>query len=177
MRSDLGLAATSAGLPRRPGIAYALKICNPTRKSSSSGSTTLPRFPEQIKSGHYDDVNKHFTPKHFQPTLDGKRTVVLFDPKGLIAVSFEEMTNRMKAAGASFPPSLDDALAMGTQFPNRQKRNPIVFLQELSFAARTDLIVFLHSLGWNNTRRLDLIWTGINWRFRYDFRFAAVRES
>jgi hypothetical protein len=98
----------------------------------SCADPSIP-LPEQIRKGNYGYVNEHYTPQNFTLTLTGNREVVLFDPNGF--VSSKEMIRRMKRDGF-VPATIDDALAMGTKFPDRQKQNPIVS-SEPSSAIRT----------------------------------------
>lgn len=124
----------------------------------------------QIKRGNYNYVNPAINPQHFTLTLSGKREVVLFDPHG--TVSSEEMVRRMKQDGY-VPATLDDALSMGQQYPDRQRQNPIVFLGSVwpGFGGSRRVAVLSYWLG---ARRLSLSWFDSGWSDFY--RFAAVRE-
>ena len=70
------------------------------------------------------------------------------------------------------PAVLDDALAMGIQFPNRQRQNPIVFLGTIWSGAGGGRLVPVLGV-WIGLRELHLRWFGGVW----NCRFAAVRES
>ncbi len=126
---------------------------------------------EQVQRGNYNYANPAITQEHFSLTLSGGCEVVLFDPHG--TVSSEEMVRRMKQDGY-VPATLDDALAMGTQFPERQRQNPIVFLGSVwrdGDGSRRVPVLF----DWSGERGLGLGWFVYGWSVRC--RFAAVRES
>ena len=136
-----------------------------------------PKVPlaEQVRLGNYDYANPAFTtPGNFSLTLPaGKREVILYDPHG--SVSSEEMIRRMKAEHC-IPATLDDALAMGIQFPERQRTNPIVFLGTIW----CDGIGLRHVPVlnfWYGRRELNLSWFDDVWDDNAHGRFAAVRES
>lgn len=93
---------------------------------------TIP-LEEQIQRGNYDYINPNFNTCNFQLTLSGKREIILYDPRG--SVSSEEMIRRMGADGR-VPATLDDAVAFGVQFPDRQRENHLVFLGTIWSGAR-----------------------------------------
>jgi hypothetical protein len=137
---------------------------------------TVP-LSEQVRMGTYGELNGNYKPENFTLTLTGNREVVLFDPQG--AVSSEEMIARMKAEGY-VPALIDDALAMGVQYPDRQKKNAIVFLGTLFHdhdSCGDERVPLLD--GWEDVseggRLLLLGWFGNEWPD--GCRFAAVRES
>jgi len=127
---------------------------------------------DQVARGKYGYVNPNYTPDNFRLTAPAaKREVVLYDPRGY--VSSEEMIARMKADGNK-PAGIDDCLAMGAQHPERQRRNPIVFLGTVwcdSVGSRRVPVLD----GWNGGRWLFLCWFVGDWVG--GCRFAAVRES
>lgn len=127
-------------------------------------------LPDQIKAGNYGFVNSLYTAENFTLTLTGERDIVLVDPRGF--VSSEAMIARMKADGF-VPATIDDCLAFGTTFPERQRKNPIVFLGtvfRVPYGYR-HVPVLGH---WRGERGLILGWFGFDWGD--DYRFAAVRE-
>jgi hypothetical protein len=125
---------------------------------------------EMIRRGNYGYVSDDYAPANLNLTLTGPREVVLFDSKG--SVYSKEMIARMKAEGY-VPATIDDALAMGAQFPDRQKENAIVFLGTTWAAPGRDRHVPVLS-RWEARRELQLHWFGHVWHARC--RFAAVRE-
>lgn len=130
-------------------------------------------LPEQIRRGNYSYVDPAITPEHFTLTLSGKREVVLFDdPHG--TVFSKEMIARMKQEGC-VPATLDDALAMGAQFPDRQCQNTIVFLGTVWPDPRSRRRVPV--LGKWVGRRMLSLFSGFGGGWRDSYRFAAVREK
>jgi hypothetical protein len=126
---------------------------------------------EWVRRGNYEYANPDIRERNFKLTPTGTREVVLYDPKG--AVSSEEMIRRMKADGYK-PAGIDDCLAMGAQFPERQRQNPIVFLGSVwRGPVGGQLVPVLY--GWRGRRKLGLGWFDGGWGGSY--RFAAVRES
>lgn len=127
-----------------------------------------PSIPlaEQIRRGNYTYVNSVITPNNFHLMVPaGKRDIILYDPRGY--VSSEEMVRWMKGDGC-VPATLDDALAMGQQYPDRQRRNPIVFLGTIwpvAFGIRHVSVLY--------GRSLELSWFDNTWNMLC--RFAAVR--
>jgi hypothetical protein len=125
----------------------------------------------QINAGNYAFVDEHYTPQNFPLTLTGQREVMLFDPLG--NVSSEEMIALMKA-DKCVPATIDDCLAFGTTFPERQRKNPIVFLGTVFHDPNRGRHVPVLR-GWVGGRSLYLGWFVDRWS--YGCRFAAVRES
>lgn len=129
------------------------------------------RLAEQIRCGNYVYVNASIKPKNFTLTLPaGEREVVLFDPHGY--ASSDEVIACMKR-DEYVPATLDDALAFGATYPDRQRRNPIVFLGTMWRSPGGNGIPMLSVR--RRGRVLNLGWFEYNW---YNHcRFAAVRES
>jgi hypothetical protein len=126
---------------------------------------------DQIQAGNYGSVDKQFTPKNFKLALIGNREIVLFDP-GCVTSS-RKMIARMKAGGF-VPATIDDCLALGATFPERQRKNPIAFLGTVWPDPNDYRHVPVLNV-WNNKRELLLNLFGRSWHDYY--RFAAVRES
>jgi len=142
---------------------------------------TVP-LAEQIRHGNYNYANPDITDANFSLTIPaGKREVVLYDPRGY--VSSETMIARMKADGCR-PATFDDALAMGIQYPDRQRQNPIVFLGTAWRDPGGDRRVPVLGV-WDGSRALSLycfgerglglIWFDAGWSGLC--RFAVVRVS
>lgn len=129
-------------------------------------------FEVRVQRGNYGFVNENIRPANFNLTKSGKRRIVLYDPKG--DVSSKEMTRRM-AENGDRPAVLDDALELGYKFPDRQRKNPIVFLGEETVwqGPGGDRRVPVLS-EWYDLRELSLSWFDRDW-FAF-CRFAAVRE-
>ena len=127
---------------------------------------------EQILRGQYNYINPAITTRKFKLTISaGKREIVLYDPRGF--VSSKEMIRRMKPDGC-VAAVIDDCLAIGQQFPNRQRRNPIVFLGTVCRDAHGNRRVPVLDC-WDGERKLDLAWFDDDWNDVC--RFAAVREK
>jgi hypothetical protein len=160
---------------------YHAQISQEEISMSTSTETTRETFAlafdptigigEWVRRGNYTRPNPDINERNFKLTLSGTRKIVLYDPKG--AVSSDEMIRRMKADGYK-PAGIDDALAMGAQFPERQRQNPIVFLG--TTWRDPDGLQHVPVLsGWCGGRRLGLDWFDFVWDGRY--RFAALREK
>jgi hypothetical protein len=167
----LGLAATACNHTAHYLTSYKNQTEIKTLPSSESFRIKLNpnvSFEEQVHEGNYGYSDKFLTSANFQLSVSGVRDVTLFDP-GATSTT-EEMIARMNAAGC-VPALIDDALAMGIQFPDRQKTNPIVFLGS-SYRASDGLQHFPVLVGWGGVRGLELYWFGDDWADLYEF--AAI---
>lgn len=133
---------------------------------------TIP-LAEQVRRGCYNYVDPAITaPGNFQLTLPaGSREIVLYDSRGFM--KSDELIVRMQADGC-VPAVIDDALACGAAYPERQRTNPVVFLGTIWRGADDRRLVPVLS-AWNGERELDLRLFGCDWGGSY--RFAAVRAS
>ena len=130
-------------------------------------------FAERVKRGNYAYVNPKITEKASSSTRKVRRRIVLYDSRGL--VSAEEMKQRIRANGDE-PASLDDALEVGFLFPDRQRKNSIVFINEDSVCKDHNgsrCAPVLSSQHDSRKLRLD----PLAGAWREGIRFAAIREE
>ena len=131
---------------------------------------TIP-LAVQIRRGDYNYVDPAITvPRNFDLTVPvGHREVVLY--RSLRFVYSEEVIARMQADGC-VPGTLDDALALGQQFPDCQCQNRIVFLGTAWRVADNGHLVPI--LGWwPGGREFYLDWSDNGWPG--EWLFAAVK--
>lgn len=130
-------------------------------------------FDERKRRGNYNYANPNITDRASHLTNKVRRFIVLYDPRG--SVSTEEMKRRIRANGDT-PASADDAFEVGYTFPERQRKNPILFLDENSvcvggFGSQCAPVLS----EWSDRRGLLLLPLAGDWLVY--FRFAAVREE
>jgi hypothetical protein len=81
---------------------------------------------DQIRRGNYSTVDGNFTSRDFHLSLSGKREIILYEIEEMIPGP-SDLIRRMQADGNA-PATLDDALAIGYKFPDKQLQHPIAFL-------------------------------------------------
>ena len=127
---------------------------------------------ELVKAGKYDWSNDLITDKRFplQPHAPVARKIGLvecdFDP------SSEEALGEHQRHGLKRP-TAEDALEFGKEYPEEQRKRPVVFLHEPVLGPDGDrgVLVLDEDAG---GRSLFLYWFGSRWR--RSFVFAGVRE-
>lgn len=124
---------------------------------------------EWVRRGNYDCVNPAVTSANFPLTQRGSREVVLFAPRQ--ALSSKEVVRWMQEEGYK-PAGIDECLALGAQYPERQRANPLVFLGRpwRNPQGRRRVPVLVDSYG---RRKISLHWFDTNWSDVCCF--AAVR--
>lgn len=129
---------------------------------------------EAMAAGHYDYVNPGITSRNFplriRPRVGGAREIVLlefnYDPDS------EQVLAEAKRLGLERP-DYDDSFDFGEQFPDVQRKFPVVFLHEPWQGLHHDLhVVVLDSDS--SERYLDLGSFRLGW-YRH-CRFAFVRK-
>jgi hypothetical protein len=140
----------------------------------SSGTVNINIDPtvsieNQITHGNYKFAHTDINSKNFSLTVPaGKYELTIFEPQGY--VSTDQIINRMTTYGCK-PATLDYALAIGTQFPDLQRKNPLVFLGTVRKGGSNSWVPILEL--WDNDRVMvltsynDDVWSS-------DYRFAAV---
>lgn len=131
-------------------------------------------FPERLRLCDFKGgVHPNITVDKSKLKRRMRRRIVLYNPGGY--ASTEEMKRRMKETGDR-PCDLDDGTGIGYKFPERQRQNPLVLLDEASVClddiARQCAPVLSH---WSRERELDLLQLAGDWDDYY--RFPAVREE
>ena len=153
---------------------------------------------ERKRRGNYaeDDFHhrsRYITAANSHLTRKVRRTIVLYKNDGGY-VATEEMIRRMRQ-NKDRPAGVDDALEFGYEFPSRQLRNPIVFLDPDSFyltdkgdlGDRPAATMLCGGIGWGGPDRPT--WRTLSlgatvrdsavdlWPWDSSFRFAAVRKE
>ena len=127
-----------------------------------------------IAQGKYDWKNDSITSQNFQTTRKGEATINL-EPVHLNQfLTSDEVIAELKKKGLR-PAEPHELLSFGIQYPEEQRKYPIVALgsvwrfwhgdRDVPFLWSDDVVV----------RRLYLLYFDFRWR--EDFRFLAVRES
>lgn len=127
-------------------------------------------FEERIARGHYGWRHGDLTEERFPVTRDqpGEQAQKLFHFGR--SISSEEAIRLIREDGFE-PGRIGDILAFGENFPERQRRNPIVGLGSV---AEVDLKLSVPALWFDGERRtLDVIWYDGDWHRNY--RFLGVR--
>lgn len=102
-----------------------------------------------------------------------RRRIVIYDPRGYVSTG--DMKRRIKENGDR-PCDVDDGTGIGYKFPDRQRGNPLVLLDEDSVCLVADGRQCAPVLRkWRGERELDLHPLAGDWRG--SCRFPAVREE
>jgi hypothetical protein len=125
---------------------------------------------EMVEAGKYDWANDDVNSKNFpmRPRPAGKRVIELieFDHD----VSSEEALEEARKQGLE-QPDYEDALDFGEQFPEIQRKRPIVFLHKPWQDPDGNLRVLVLS-GDSSLRELRLAWFDHGWDRRCVFAFV-----
>lgn len=127
---------------------------------------------EGVRAGYYDWVNPDITSEHF-PTERQESTHIMVELIHLNrVVSTDEAIRKLDQMGYR-PIELRELQALGEQYPDLQRKFPIV---ELGSVWRdSDGNRYVASLdGSVSGRRLTLNWVEVDWD--EDFRFGSVRK-
>lgn len=126
---------------------------------------------KQIKAGKYDWANDSINAKNFPTAKTGvaqlEAVLVHFDRYMESNQVIEELDKLGLRAG-----DLDELLAFGITYPNKQREFPIVALGSVVQLDGSRCVPYL--VYWHGKRRLDLAYWGGRWRGNY--RFLAVRK-
>ncbi|MEK7161148.1 MAG: hypothetical protein AAB729_00460 [Patescibacteria group bacterium] len=124
---------------------------------------------KQITLGNYKTTHAEINSKNFSLTIPaGKREVILYEPHGYVTT--EQVANRIATDGCKAA-TLDDALTIGVQYPERQLKNPLVFFGTTWNVGGRSLIPILDH--WDNDRVLEMDELS-NTPWSSDYRFVAV---
>ncbi len=126
-----------------------------------------------IKQGNYDYVNSEITDENFPTDKKGKTEleVELFDLD--TRKSTDAVLALMDKAGLR-PATMVELLSFGAQYPDEQRRYPIVALGSV-WTDRDGYRYVGYLWGHPGYRHLYLYWLDLDWPAYY--RFLAVRKS
>jgi hypothetical protein len=126
---------------------------------------------KMIADGHYDEVHRDITPRNFQLSSRGFRQIEL------ILVQFKHPVAPLQAVilmreQRCRPAVIEELLALGSQYPDLQRRIPIAGLGSAHFIESRR---FVPCLGGNTAKR-TLTLAVIYRRWSICYRFVFVRE-
>lgn len=126
---------------------------------------------ELVRLGEYDSVNKNITSRNFPTTRTGEEetTAILvhFDRD----IESDDAVKELDAIGLR-PAEADETLAFGKQYPDKQRKFPIVGLGSVVQLSGVRYVLYL--AGWDGKRGANLrYWDG---RWGCDYRFLAFRK-
>jgi hypothetical protein len=129
---------------------------------------------EMVEAGRYDHVNSDISDEHFPVSNHGsyETEIRLVNFNVQAYISSDVVKNRLDAMGLR-PANLDELLAFGATYPNRQRKNRIVALGSMWHRTVGDYLV-PYIGGTSTERSLGLYWS--DWAGWQD-EFAAVRKS
>ena len=127
---------------------------------------------EAVKAGNYDWANNNVNSRNFplRPRPVGQKTIefVEFDHDSIS----EEAIEKARKRGLERP-TYEDALDFGEQYPEEQRKHPIVFLHEPWQSPGGSLLVLV-LVNYSSKRNLNLHW--FSYRWNRTFVFAFVRK-
>lgn len=129
-------------------------------------------FEEMVAAGHYDWVNQDITSGHFPITREGETAIEVVLVHLNKVASTADVLHYMGEHGLA-PAPIEHLFAVGEQYPDLQRKFPIVALGSVwRFSRGLRFVAGLCEFG--ARRDLGLRWFECDWRD--DCRFLAVRK-
>jgi hypothetical protein len=127
---------------------------------------------QMIMAGRYDEVHRDITPRNFRLTATGFREIELNLVQFKRPVAPLEAVVLMKAEGYR-PATIEELLALGSQYPELQKSVPIGALGSANVIQNRRFVPCLSGSLSHRALTLAIIYR----RWSTCYRFAFVKES